>query len=171
LTECSVLGYTKLREIDPEAADVRLNSYKRHIERKFAREPYNLAPTINILVHEIDFVKTKEDNGELRWRFDAALQLMGLLSEALVTYMEATHRWADALAVVVDAADVQLRDIIREARLELGEDCDWYTIWELLCNEHSSTLDEDHNITTYYDKSIGDVQKILVARENAEKDS
>jgi hypothetical protein len=100
-----------------------------------------------------------------------ALQLMVLLSEALVTYMEATHRWADALAVAVDAADVQLRDIIQEARLELGEDCDWYTIWELLCNENSSTLDEDHNITTYYDKSIGDVQKIQVAREIAEKDS
>jgi hypothetical protein len=55
----------------------QLRAFQGYLEMQFAREPYKFSPTIDTLVHEIDFVKTKEDNGDLRWRLDAALQLMG----------------------------------------------------------------------------------------------
>jgi hypothetical protein len=60
----------------------------------------------------------------LRSRFDAALHLMMHLLEALMEYIKATRKWADALTLAVDAADVQLRDIYREARQRYGDNFD-----------------------------------------------
>jgi hypothetical protein len=105
LTVCQVLGYTKLHEIDPHAANARMKNYERYIKSQFEK-PHDILLTIHSLVREIDFVEAKENNGDLRWRYDAALLLARHISQAVHTYMEELYPWNSQMLAALKSADV-----------------------------------------------------------------
>ncbi|KAI4653352.1 hypothetical protein J4E93_001118 [Alternaria ventricosa] len=108
------LRYTQLREVDPFAAEAQVEAYEQYVRDAFNQRPDTLSRTINILVHDINFIKIKESDGDLRWRFDAAFVLARQIYEALLKYSYGRTPLDGRICLALQAADSQLSVIIEE---------------------------------------------------------
>ncbi|KAI4637989.1 hypothetical protein J4E83_000811 [Alternaria metachromatica] len=147
------LRYTQLREVDPSAAKAQMEVYERYVQDRFAVKPYDICPTVDMLVNEIDFIEIKEPDGDLRWRYDAALTLARQMYQPLLKYGFGRTPLDNPTCVALQQADIQLDHIISDMHENFGDEVDLREVHNWMV-ANQNILKQRQGITEYYPGSI-----------------
>jgi len=134
-----------------------MKRYERYLENILNENPDTLSRTIHMVVHDINFIKIKESNGDLRWRYDAALALAWQMYRALLNYGYGRTPLDKPMCVALQQADIQLDLIIRDMHENFGDEVDLRKVrnW-MVANQN--IIKQTHDITRYYPGTTGQLE-------------